>query len=240
MNGQNFLDNLPDKPSSKRNQLTIDAVAKGIIVVEWTEIISTYKEYIGKFYITTDAGYCILDNMERFRPSFSAQMAQQAADIVGGMLPTSKIMDLAYLQAATKINATILSPSSIMSNTSYSKKFNSVLEKKRDGRIDLITDCGKAWILSNKIKYSAGAVNYGFFDQKAPFVNKYGIKGWQIPPGTRHNAKHLDYSQVLILMSSICYINDQHMKTSEVMSHPILCNLISNENIINITRMPGM
>lgn len=237
MNGQIFLNNLPEIPSEKRNQLTIDAISDGTLIIEWTEVISTYKEHIAKFNITTDAAYAILDDGLRFRPQFSAKMAQQAADLVGGLLPTSKLIDLAYLQAFIKLDATILPPGPLMSFTSYSKKFNNLLEKKRANRVNLITDCGKAWILSNKIKYSSGAVNYGFLDKHAPYVNASGIRGWQVPAGTKHNSHHLDYSQVLILMGATCVVDNQIVNVSEIMSDPIYCNLISDENIIDNVRM---
>lgn len=230
MNGQEYLSGLPEEPNEERNRLTLAAISDGTLIVEWSEIESTYKNHIGKFNVSLDAAYCILDNCSRFRPQFSAAMAVQAAELVGGLLITPKLMDLRHL-ASNKLNATLLNAGPEMSSTSYSKNYNEKLEAKRGDYQGIVSDCGKAWVLSNRLASSAGAVNYGFYDRSAPFTNPRGLKMWQTLGGM-HNSNHQDYSQVLLLMGYMCEIDGQSMSVIDVMTNPELCGLISDEGII--------
>lgn len=233
--GQEYLENLPEEPNEERNRLTMDAISNGVLTVEWTEVVINYKNHVGKFQITTDAAYAVLDDGSRFRPSFTASMAQAAADLVGGCLPTTKLLDAAYLQAETKLNATILSASSLMSSTTYSRAFNTKLEAKRAGRTDLVTDCGKAWLIDNSLAFSAGAVNYGFYDSRAPSAGPGGLRMWQAV-GTRHNAQHQDYSQVLLLIGANCEIDGVSTSIADIAKDAELSHLINYSGILKYTK----
>lgn len=234
MNGQEFLDSLSEEPTAERNRSTVEALSNGVLIVQWSEIVSQYKSHVAKFQVSTDAAYCLLEDGSRFRPQFSADMAQQAADIVGGCLPTSKLMDLRH-QASNKLNANTLTASSLMSSTTYSKEWNKKVELKRAGYEGIVSDCGKAWLISNKLASSKGAVNYGFYHSAAPSVSQCGLKLYQ-SEGGMHNAQHLDYSQTLILIGATCEVNGQQMTIAELAKEPELSYLLNYSGKLNYTR----
>jgi hypothetical protein len=150
---------------------------------------------------------------------------------------TAKIMDLSYQQATVSANCCVLTAGPAMSSTDYSKRWNKMVESKRNGNTGLFRDCGKAWILDNALSSSAGAVNYGFYDTNAIYSNSHGIKLWQ-NIGTRHNTAHQDYSQTLFLMSSECQIDSQTIKVVDVMQDPELSQLINYNGILKYIRQP--
>lgn len=240
MTGTEWLDKLPNQPGADRDKMTLEAIGNGTIHCNWLEVKSSIPDHECIFFVCDDAVRADLDNGERFRPQVSALIAQKCADVLGAMLPTAKICDLAYQQATVKLDATILPANADMVTTSRSKTYNTALEKKRAGKDGLVRDCGKAWILSNRLigMPKNWAANYGFYDAKAIYKNPSGIKMWQTI-GTRHNNLHTDYSQTLIIMTNYCKLDGQMVDVSKVLTDPYLCALGSNEGVLKILRQPG-
>lgn len=239
MNGSEWLATLPDLPGAERDKKILDAVSSGLAYCYWLPVISEIPGYRAVFQVCDDAVRVDLEDGSRFRVQVTAKLAQQCADIIGGSLITSKISDLAYKQANVILGASPLAASAAMVTTARSKTYNEVVEKKRAGKTGLIRDCGKAWILDNALAYSLGAVNYGFYDRNAPAVGPGGFKMWQTV-GTRHNALHTDYSQTLILMESVCELNDEKaVPIASIMKDPKLAKLINYSGVLKYTRQPG-
>lgn len=240
MNGSEWLSTLPENPGLNRDVQVLQAISEGIAICTWTPVISTYQNHQATFQVCEDAVYVILDDNSRFRFQVNAHLAQLCADALNASLITSKISDLAYQQAKIKLAATTLPAGPDMVTTSKSKKWNVEVEKKRNGQEGLLRDCGKAWILSNQLgQYPNVAINYGFYDPKAPYANKFGTRMWQTI-GSRHDSAHTDYSQTLILMSKVCQVDGQDMKIQEVMQSHELAGLISDEGVLRFLRQPGV
>ena len=239
MNGSEWLADLPDAPGAERDQKTLDAVSSGLAHCNWVPVTSTIPGHNAVFQVCDDAVWVDLDDGSRFRVQASATLAQKCADVMGASLITARVSDLAYKQAAVVLSATPMGGDPAMVTTTRSKAYNVAVEKKRAGREGLIRDCGKAWILSNRLGgMHDGAVNYGFYDPHAPYMNPHGIKMWQTL-GTRHNRFHTDYSQTLFLMQSQCTVDGQTMSVVDVMQSPDLCGLISDEGVLHFVRQPG-
>lgn len=239
MNGTEWLNSLLDNPSKNRDDQILQAVTGGLAICAWCPVISSIPGHTAIFQVCEDAVHVKLNDASRFRFQVSAKLAQRCADALDAILITSKISDLAYQQASIKLPATILSASADMMTTAKSKQWNLAIEKKRSNRTGLIRDCGKTWILSNQLGLRPhAAVNYGFYDLYAPYINKIGLKLWQ-NIGTRHDSSHTDYSQTLQVMSSTCQVDRQEMKVTDVMSDPVLCKLLSYEGVLKFIRQPG-
>jgi hypothetical protein len=235
MNGSEWLAKLPNLPGPARDKMVLEAVTSGLLYCGWEEVTSSIPDHTATFFVTDDAFRVDLEDGSRFRPQVSAQLAQQCADIVTGTLPTPKLMDLSYQQADVKLAAAVLPAKPDMVTTAKSVLFNKTVETKRGGRSGLIRDCGKAWVLSNKMaKGPLYAVNHGFYDPKAIYVSN-GIKLWQ-NRGAAHDRSHTDYSQTLILTSSYCLLDGASCPILDIMTHPTLCKLISDEGRLNYTR----
>lgn len=231
MNGQSYLESLPENNCSERDNLTLEAISNGTVIAEWSTIISTHKENTAEFQVSTDALYCVLEDGSRYRPTFSSKTAQQAAQLIGAVLPTTKLLDLRHL-SSNKLNATLLPASSEMSSTSYSKQYNKNLEEKRNNYEYIVSDVGKPWLNSELLHQSAGAILYGFYDKSAPNTNSVGLKMWQCPPGTKHNNLHQDYSSTGIFIENICKVNGESMTILDLSIHPEFSYLWNYSGII--------
>lgn len=240
MDSQTWINSLPNKLIPERDQLVIKAVEDGLATCQWIPITSTYKDQTGIFYICDDAVRVELPDTSRFRFQVSAKLSQQCADIMNVSLITTKLSDLAYQQSQIIVNVTTLKASPDMDTTNKSKQWNKLVEQKRAGRPGLFRDCGKAWILDNNLKFSSGAINYGFYDKSAPYVGPGGLKMWQggSHGGGKHNALHQDYSQTLIVVRKDCLINGKYSDISDVAKDPILSYLINYDGILHYTRQP--
>jgi hypothetical protein len=240
MNGEAWLNSLPNKSGPERDQFTLKAVEDGLAVCKWVAITSTYKDQTGTFYVSDDAVRVELPGNYRFRFQVSAKLAQQCVDILNVSFITTKLSDLAYKQAQIVIPAITLKPGADMDTTTKSKQWNDLVEKKRAGKEGLFRDCGKAWILDNNLKFSSGAINYGFYDPGAPYVGAGGLKMWQggLHGGGKHNASHQDYSQTLIVVRKDCLVNGKYVDIMDVANDPIMSYLINYDGILKYTRQP--
>lgn len=236
MNGSEWLAKLPNLPGPTRDQMVLDAVSSGLAYCGWEQIKSTVPGHEAIFFVTDDAFRVDLEDGSRFRFQVSAQLAQKCANILSANLPTPKIMDLSYQQATVKLAAALLTAKPDMVTTDKSKLYNKEVEKRRAGRTGLIRDCGKAWVVSNKMsKGLLIAVNHGFYDPKAIYTGANGIKMWQ-NRGAAHDRTHTDYSQTLILTSSYCLLDGAQCPIEELMTHPTLSFLVSDEGRLNYTK----
>ncbi len=238
MDSLEFFQSLPDNPGPEYNQIILKSIELEFLKFNWIPITITYQNKTVIFYVCEDAGHLELEDGKRFRPPVTAQVTQQCADLLQASMLTAKLMDARHLQAELKFDATLLPAGAQMLKTSYAKKYNDLLEQKRNKRDGIFTDCGKAWILDNTLAQSAGAVNYGFYSSTVLYHNSQGLKLWQ-NIGTRHNAMHQDYSQVLFLMKNECEVNGEKMAVNDVMMDPELCHIVTyNGAPLKYTRQP--
>lgn len=234
MNAQDWIDQLAEQPGTTRNNQILEALQAGLIVSEFSEVVSAAPDHEARFYVSTDALYVPLEDGSRFRFPVTAKLAQQIADNLDLSLPTSKVMDLRHLNSI-KLNATLLQAGPQMSSTSYSKAFNQKLEAKRNNQEGIISDCGKAWLIDNRLASSKGAINHGFYDKSAPYTSPGGLKLWQ-NTGGQHNNQHSDYSQVCILMKKECLVDGQPSTIAELAKHPTLSKLLNYDGILKFLR----
>lgn len=239
MDAQSWLNSLPNNPGPDRDKAVLNAISDGIVVCNWASVTSTIAGHTATFQVCDDAAYVELPDFSRFRFQVSATFAQKCADLLEASFITSKISDLAYRQAQVVVGASTLSPGPDMVTTDKSKQWNKAVEIKRAGKTGLFRDCGKAWILSNRLTTSVSAVNYGFYDKSAPYISQGGLKMWQTV-GSRHDRSHTDYSQTLILMSKTCEVDGQSINVVDVMKDPVLSSLLSYEGVLRFTRQPGV
>jgi len=239
MDAQSWINSLPENPSSARDQAVLDAINGGLVVCNWVPVVSTINGHTATFQVCDDAARVELEDGTRFRFQVSATLAQKCADLMDASFVTSKVSDLAYKAAEVVVGVTTLPAGPDMVTTSKSKQWNTSVESKRSGKTGLFRDCGKAWILSNRLTTSTSAINYGFYDKSAPYIGPGGLKMWQTI-GTRHDRSHTDYSQTLILMSKTCEVDGQSMSVIDVMKSSILAPLLSYEGVLRFTRQPGV
>jgi len=234
--GSEWLSALPEQPGPDRDQAVIDAINNGLLICDWCDITSKIDGHTATFSVLCDAAYIILDDGSRFRPQVSAQLNQKCADILSVSMITAKIHDLSYAQS-TQIECSVLTAGPQMSTTTYSKKWNTIVENKRNGCETLIRDTGKIWCLDNALAWSKGAVNFGFYSHSAPSTSPGGFKLYQ-SIGTMHNNLHCDYSQTLFLMKNDCIVDGQNTNIKNVLSDPSLASLGNYNGVLKYFRQP--
>jgi len=110
----------------------------------------------------------------------------------GWVAPTKAICDAMYKAAKVKLVATTLDPNKDMGSVGHTLTFNDrvqqALDTKKYDDGDLIFGAWKLWILDPMLKGKNGAVNYGFWEANGKVIQT---------PGSRHDNKHWDYSQLL-------------------------------------------
>lgn len=230
--GSEWLNNLPENPGTGRDNALLEAVNQNLLTFNWTCISSTIEENTVVIDVLSDAAFIVLDDGSRFRPQISAKLQQTIADQLDLSFMTSKIMDLSYQQCEQKAEFTPLTASPQMSTTTYSKNFNQKLELKRKNYDLLWRDCGKAWILSNRLHQlqSGMACNHGFYSPSAK-SDANGVKVIQ-SSGCMHDHSHQDYSQVIFFMKKTCILNVTETSIYDIMNDKVLSNLINYDGIL--------
>ena len=207
----------------------IKAIKDGKAQFSFAEVVSEYNEY--KLYISVFADALKIDGIRR---SVTAVQMQQAADVLGCMLLTPKIVDLIWMQAKLQFDPIVNINGTIVANLTdeiVSKAIDKKIEKLggiKDGEI--VSSVGKYWVLANKLanwqdlkKYGKRSTcNYGWLSKTGLYkAITSGLKCWQ-PPGFAHNDEHVDPSQVIKLMSRNARLIEPNGSEKDIDMHYIL------------------
>lgn len=131
------------------------------------------------------------------RQSVTATTAQRLADLLGCTLPTPEIVDVVHAAAAVRCRPCIQAPGPGMASVAAMELHSREVGAQIAGRVGLASTVGKEWVLSSRLSPSVAA-NYGWPDTRAP-----NGRIWQ-DLGHRHNAQHVDYSQVFRPVARAC------------------------------------
>lgn len=220
-----FYDTLPS--GSARDTAILSAIVSGMHEpIVWAPIHSGEIT----LWVAEDAL-----KIEGVRVSVSHRLAQQIADHLDARLPTTKISDLVFEQAAVRFNAPPqpwFSDGSMAANhrlVEYSAKVDNVIA----GRTGLAACVGKDWVLS-RVLHDNVAANYGFHYRKCGRTML-----WQ-SLGTAHNIDHHDYSQNLRLVCRTCEAEGQRVPIDNVLRSTVWARLVSSEGPLPFLRHPGV
>jgi hypothetical protein len=189
---------------------------------------------------------------------------QSIADLLRMSLITPKIADLIRAQSRVQIEPRTQTPDSKMGYTSRMVRHSQAvtdavlaatkhwpepgtLEMVGRQQLGLVSGVGKDWVLTNRLAGKPGlAANYGWHTKarpnpaapkNGPFRSPGGGYMWQTV-GTAHNTKHVDYSQIVRLMSAEMVVDGQPMLFADVACHPDLCWLVDYDGPLHVLRHP--
>jgi len=231
-----FWDDLPEQPSEQREEMILRAVEEGRHdPIIWAPL-----------GVGLDQGVEILLNVasdalkiDGKRVNVNMTTMQKIVDVLGHAFPTSRISDLIYLHADVVIGACTQTPDSKMAYTSRTLKHSAAVDKKIAGRAGLASTVGKDWVLSNRLVGKPDkSANYGWQDPSAAYTSPGGIKLWQ-NLGTAHDRWHVDYSQVVRLVSRNCMVDGEHADLMDLLRGD-LAHVLSYEGALQLDRMPGV
>jgi hypothetical protein len=251
MKASEWLSGVPEKPGPDRDRVFMRAIYNGSVVVDWSSITFEHKDYKAELRVSSDA-LQIGEPGDSVRICVSAVLQQHIADWFDCILPTPKISDKIWQEAAVKLIPHPQTPDAQMGYTSrmakHSKAIDNELSTKNYQKGDLISTVGKDWILVKKLLSKESlAANYGWHFAGSNFQGIKGEATVSIPGGrliqgvgTAHNNLHEDYSQICRLIYRYCTVNGDKKDLADILSDPELAPLISHEGPLGFWRMPGV
>lgn len=220
---------VPDLPSSAgaiREATILLAARMGLHGdLGWWPVESTHGGRRATLFATTDAL-----KIDGVRVNVTHATAQRIADALGARLPTSRISDLVWQQAAVRCAPQLQSPCS--SSTDAMRLHSGAVGAEIHGRAGLCSTVGKDWVLTARLHGHADrAANYGW--------HKADGSVWQTV-GTAHNLAHSDYSQTLRLISAEVLVDGAPRQLDDLLRDRALAPLVSAEGALPIIRHPGV
>lgn len=174
-------------------------------------------------------------------------------DPAESLLLTPKLMDLRWAKAfalghAIKPHNQNVAGLLAEENDKMNKEVDADLAKLKG--VQWIADPGKIWALSNRLSEGkknpdSKAINYGWhWDPKLakPYqaVTPGQFVGQSV--GGVHDAYHIDYSQILLLVAGWCLIGTKDavvaMMTKDVLASSTFSVLVSHEGVLQYTKQP--
>lgn len=215
---------------------------------EWSDVVSELGGKRAVFSVMSDAL-----KVRGVRVNMSAETQQKVADAVGAVLLTPKLADLAWQQRNAALPPF---PRQISSSTQamveHSAKVDAALEKLGNPQ-GLKQTVGKHWVISEGLRGSRMAMNYGWHFAGRDFQ---GIRGAECASklkgeagqvvrviqgcGTAHDMHHSDYSQVCVLTSRTCSVDGATWDLLDLLRDRDLSWLASHEGPMTVLRQPGV
>jgi len=186
-----------------REDLIVRAFSEGHhLPLVWLELYAridtAHADHSARFFVLRDALQLGIEG-DSFRPNLTAFGQQRIAEISGAVLPTSRLVELAWEQGFW-ISPSLQTPDAKMAFTSRMLQHSRDVDAKVRSHHELVAgNVGKHWVLTNRtkdrtIEGAPAAANFGWARKhSAPF------NPWQ-PESTKHNVHHVDYSQICWLV----------------------------------------
>lgn len=234
MGGSNFSVSIQNFELERREAAIYAEVSRGnlphflreLVPVKFSTSIQD-NDYTVSFYVMPDYLSIGSDDDHLLMP-MTPILAQKVMDLIGGILPTRKMVDLIWEAALVKMEPAPIAPSDAMVTMVVFNQHNNMVQNARMALIDeyplgeLIGGHKKDVIISNRITEN---------------LERVVIYGWHYPNGTPiqplysgHVNWYADYSHGIRAVLSKCMVNDTLMEISDILSDPLLHVLLSDES----------
>lgn len=181
------------------------------------------------YHVTPD--YLAVGSDDDFvRLSLSATAAQAMADASGCLLPTARMVDQVFAQAAVRLAPQPLPPGPAMITVDYLLLHEARVEAQRRGRPLGALTAGhkKDVVLTNRLLAQPGRV---------------AIYGWHRAVGAPiqplslvHERSYSDYSHGVRLVHPVATVDGQDVLLGDVLRDPALARLLSGEGVLRTLR----
>lgn len=164
------------------------------------------------------------------RIPLSADAAQAAADATGCLLPTTRVVDQVFAQAAVRLAPQPLPPTAAMTTVDYFVRHHRAVETQRGSRPlgGLTAGHKKDVVLTNRLASRPGRV---------------AIYGWHRPNGLPiqplslvHEGAYADYSHGVRLVAAEALLDGRSVSLVQVLRDPALAGLLSAEGALQVLR----
>jgi len=208
----------------------IPSFYRKLSVIRDTAIINGQTLRI-RYYVLPDF-LAIGSDSDYFYCPMRPQLAQRLADLLNCSLPTRKISDKIYQNAAIKMMPQPIPPSKAMITIPEFERHTIMVNQQREQSIrkyplgKLIAGNKKDIIISNMIfnaKNQLRVVIYGWHKSDGKAIQ---------PLYNGHTTDHVDYSHGIRLIQNKLWINGKKTSLKEVLQSETLHPLLSDEGII--------
>jgi hypothetical protein len=205
----------------------IDKCAVPYWLREWIEVPVAADGHTGSIFVTPDY-LAIGTDSDFLRFPLNPFTAERIAFAIGARLPTRKIVKDIHLNAAGHLAADPMPPGSQMMSTQYFVDHNAKVEAQRiqkGFRVGSLLSGHKKDVVVSPRTTGKTVCIYGWF--YTPQISSV-IQG----PGancTSHGAKYADYSHGIRFVKDTMLVDGKEMPLDEVMRHPTLHKLVSDE-----------
>ena len=173
------------------------------------------------------------DNDDFLRVPMGLPEAAQIADSFGFMLPTTRIVDAIYAQAAVRLAPRPMQAGPEMTSTSYLSQHNATIEGQgnaaglRNGA--LVAGIKKDLVLTNALRRAPSQVAiYGWHQSNGRPIQ---------PLTTVHGRHYSDYSHGVRLVSQTAYVNGRAVALADLLEDHTYAAILSNEGPISQPRV---
>ncbi|HZV37102.1 MAG TPA: hypothetical protein VFB72_21170, partial [Verrucomicrobiae bacterium] len=202
-----------------------------------TQLVHDGKTNSAVYYVTPDYLAVGSDN-DYFLTPLSPIAAQKIADALHCSLPTRKMVDEIYSNAAVKLASSPIPPSPTMRTIPVFIQHNQTVRDQRKIELAahplgaLVAGHKKDVVISNRLSEKPGRVAiYGW----------HKLDGTPIQPLTIvHKDTYADYSHGIRLVQLACAVNGTNKTIPEVLADPGLCDLLSDEGPVLNPRYPSV
>ncbi len=231
MKGSQWIKTLPMKPGIDRENCILKAVEDGHYFIRWTPLVMQYEGLTVTIDVMADS-LRIGDQEDSIRVICSYRTAQQIADILDAMLPTTKIVDAIWLHADVRAGILTQTPDEYMADTDRMILHHYKLEDDTRDYAGGLWTAGKDWVLTSRIwKQPNRAANYGWIDSKGKAIQ---------PLGLAHDLNHTDYSQMPRFVSRTCDANGNMADIRDVITDKKLSWCINDDGPLPSYRHPSV
>lgn len=235
------LEMLPPEPSLERDGYVLEAVRLGYIrPITWVPIDLSRGGHTCTVFVSDDV--VAVGNADDFvRVAVRHPTAQLIADELGALLVTTRISDAAYQQADVVLPPRPQSSDSKMAWVERMVQHHDAIEQVRAGRTGLVRTLGKDFITTNLLlgRPDRCAI-FGWHSPSGQSQSPGGARVVQRATITAHSVLFTDYSQWTQLVSRRCIVDGADRDLEEVMRHPELSALVSDEGPLKLTRHPAV
>jgi hypothetical protein len=196
------------------------------------------KERTALYYVIPDYLAMGSDD-DYFLIPMTPGLAQQIADLTGALLPTRKMVNDIWSQAALKLAPAPIPPSSEMTLVKVFDQHNTMVWNQRSAQLG-------AYPLGSLVGGDKKDVVITPLMHTYPPPARVAIYGWHQMNGAPiqplslvHNSTYADYSHGIRLVSQSMKIDNNPGTIAEALNDSSLCVLLSDEGVISNPRYPA-
>ncbi|HBZ44995.1 MAG TPA: hypothetical protein DEO85_13270 [Maritimibacter sp.] len=226
--GQAFMASVGNGSGSNRDNAIISELARGNMpsfIRQLQPVVLKGQDSRGvgaEIVVCVTPDYLALGSDRDFvRVPLGLPAAASIASRFDMMLPTSRIVDAIYAQAATKLSPQPMQAGPQMSSTDYFLRHNATIEKQRRGRGGLVAGHKKDVVVANRMASNPGRVAiYGWHRSARDPIQ---------PVSTVHGASYADYSHGIRLVAKTAYLNGRPVDLEDLLSSSRYAYLLNSD-----------